>query len=100
MVFGDDRTPLWGERYVMEGRQPDIRNQGPRFPIGSRRTLLRYLAPFGFHPLEVPMYKAIRDHSENAKSINFWGKSFFVDISSRVDPMTMALGSLLDVVVL
>ena len=68
MVFGGDRTPFWGERYVMEGRQPDIRNQGPRFPIGSGRALLRYLAPFGFHPLEVPMYKPIRQHREKAPS--------------------------------
>jgi hypothetical protein len=46
------------------------------------------------------MYKTIRDHRENAKSINFWGKSVFVDISSTFSPMSIMLGCLLDAFVL
>ena len=46
------------------------------------------------------MHKAIRDRRQNAKSVNFWGKSFFVDITSAVAPKSIILSSLLDVVFL
>jgi hypothetical protein len=49
-------------------------------------------------PWRVPCIRENRDHRDNAKSSNFWGKSFFVDIYSRVGPMSIILGSLLDTV--
>jgi hypothetical protein len=77
-VIGGHRIPISRERFIAKRRDMRNRNQRPRFPMGFRWTLWRYLTPFCLHPHGAPMHKTTHDSRENRKSseigVNLFGR--------------------------